>query len=235
GLLLLYGLYHTALLLLEVTLPEWRVIGVGLLATLLRVALALVLALAWTLPLGVAIGTNQRIAGFLQPLVQIMASIPATALFPVVLLFILRLPAGLNLAAVLLMLMGTQWYLLFNIIAGASAIPQDLKYTTSLLQLSRRERWRTLILPALFPYLITGAITASGGAWNASIVAEYVVFSGETLQVTGVGATIAQATAAGNYPLLLAATLSMVLAVVFINRLFWRRLYVLAEERYRME
>ena len=131
--------------------------------------------------------------------------------------------------------MGTQWYLLFNIIAGASAIPQDLKYTTALLQLGRWERWRTLILPALFPYIITGAITASGGAWNASIVAEHVEFGGRTLQTAGIGALIAQATATGDYPLLLAATLTMIFTVVLINRLLWRRLYRLAEERYRME
>jgi NitT/TauT family transport system permease protein len=136
---------------------------------------------------------------------------------------------------VLLMLMGTQWYLLFNIIAGAAAIPQDLKYTAALLQLGRWERWRTLILPALFPFIITGAITASGGAWNASIVAEQVNFGGQTMSTTGIGALIAQATAAGNYGLLLAATLSMVLTVVVVNRLLWRRLYRLAEERYRME
>jgi NitT/TauT family transport system permease protein len=135
----------------------------------------------------------------------------------------------------LLMLMGTQWYLLFNIIAGAAAIPQDLKYTAALLQLGRWERWRTLILPALFPFIITGAITASGGAWNASIVAEQVNFGGQTIRTTGIGALIAHATAVGDYALLLAATLSMVLTVVVINRVLWRRLYRLAEERYRME
>ncbi|MCS6908104.1 MAG: ABC transporter permease subunit, partial [Anaerolineales bacterium] len=120
-------------------------------------------------------------------------------------------------------------------IAGASAIPQDLKYTTSLLQLSAKERWRTLILPALFPYLITGAITASGGAWNASIVAEYVHFGGQTISAIGIGALISHATAVGDYSLLLAATLSMILVVVLVNRLFWRRLYRIAEEKYRME
>ena len=103
------------------------------------------------------------------------------------------------------------------------------------MQLSRHQRWRVLILPAIFPYLITGAITASGGAWNASIVAEYQNFGGQTLTITGIGAMISEATAAGDYPLLLAATLAMVLAVVLINRLLWRRLYVLAEEKYRME
>src|SRR6266446_10364759 len=146
------------------------------------------IALAWTVPVGVLIGLNQRLARWCQPVVQIAASVPATALFPVFLLAILRLAGGMNLAAILLMLMGTQWYLLFNVIAGASAIPQDLRYTTDLLRLSSLDRWRTLILPALFPYIITGANTASGGAWNASIVAEYVEFGGRTHATIGAGA-----------------------------------------------
>jgi NitT/TauT family transport system permease protein len=133
------------------------------------------------------------------------------------------------------MLSGTQWYLLFNVIAGASAIPQDLRYTSDLLQLSTWDRWRTLILPSLFPYLITGAITASGGAWNASIVAEHAEFAGQTHATVGVGALIAEATASGNYALLLAGTLALVVTVILINRLFWLRLYRTAEERYRME
>jgi NitT/TauT family transport system permease protein len=133
------------------------------------------------------------------------------------------------------MLMGTQWYLLFNVIAGVSAIPQDLQYTAGLLRLGRWKRWRILILPALFPYIITGAVTAGGGAWNASIVAEYIDFGGHTRQVMGVGALIAQATADGRYPVLLAATLAMIGSVVLINRLVWRRLYRVAEERYRLE
>ena len=141
---------------------------------------------------------------------QVVASIPATALFPVVLLALLQSPGGLNIAAVLLMLMGTQWYLLFNVIAGAAAIPARPAYTTDLLRLSSLDRWRTLILPALFPYIITGAITASGGAWNASIVAEHVEFGGQTYATTGVGALIAQATGTGDYALLLAATLALV-------------------------
>ena len=232
---LLYGGFRAGQMLITVPLIQWQAIILGVGATMLRVFAVLVITLAWTLPVGVAIGTNQRLAAVLQPMTQIAASIPATALFPVFLLFLLPLPGGLELAAVLLMLMGTQWYLLFNIIAGASAIPQDLKHTTALLQLSRLDRWRILILPALFPFLVTGAITASGGAWNASIVAEYVEFGDRTLKLTGLGAIIAEATATGDYALLLAATLSMVLAVVLINRLLWRRLYRLAEERYRME
>lgn len=229
------GLWEAGLFLWQIHLAQWLELLTGLGATFLRVGAALLIALAWTVPLGVLIGTHPRLAAVLQPLVQVVASIPATALFPVVLLVFLELPGGLNVAAVFLMLLGTQWYLLFNIIAGASAIPRDLHYTSALLRQGRLDRWRTLILPAIFPYVITGGITASGGAWNASIVAEYVNFGGQSLATTGIGAVIAQATAAGDYPLLLAATLSMILAVASLNRLFWRRLYRLAEERYRLD
>lgn len=235
GLVLAYGLVQAGRMLAEIPAAQWSTIVWALFATLVRVMVALALALAWTVPLGVLIGTNPRISAVLQPVVQIAASVPATALFPVLLLLLLRIPGGLNIAAVLLMLMGTQWYLLFNIIAGAAAIPQDLKFTSALLGLSRGERWRRLILPALFPYIITGAITASGGAWNASIVAEYFQLGGTVHEVTGVGALIAGATARGDFHLLLGATLGMILVVVFINRLVWRRLYVRAEEQYRME
>jgi NitT/TauT family transport system permease protein len=235
GLLLLYGISRAAGMLLLVPVAQWSAIVWGVAATLLRVVVALLLTMAWTIPVGVATGTKPRLAAWLQPLAQIAASVPATALFPVFVLVVLHLPGGMQLAAVLLMLRGTQWYVLFNVIAGATAIPQDLQYTSRLLQLSRWGRWRILILPALFPYLVTGAVTASGGAWNASIVAEYFDFGGAPQAVTGVGALIAQATAAGEYPLLLAATLAMILTVSTINRLVWRRLYRLAEERYRLE
>lgn len=227
--------YFMTASLIAVPFEDWRLILIGLGATLLRVSVALVLALLWTVPVGVAIATNRRLSAFFQPLAQIMASVPSTALFPVFVLFIIGMPGGLNLAAVLLMLTGSQWYLLFNVIAGANAIPEDLRYTATLLNLSRSERWRTLILPALFPYLVTGAITASGGAWNASIVAEYIEFGGETLSTTGIGSIIAQATADGHYPQLIAATMAMVVSVVLINRIFWRRLYTASEEIYRME
>ncbi len=230
-----YGAFRLGELLNTVPLTDYGRILMGALATALRVGIALVIAIAWTVPLGVAIGSNSRVATILQPVVQVAASIPATALFPVILLILIDAPAGLNIAAVLLMLMGTQWYVLFNVIAGASAIPQDLRYTTDLLQLSRINRWRKLILPALFPYLITGLVTASGGAWNASIVAEYTTFGDETHYVTGLGSLISQATAAGDFALLAASTLTMILVVVSINRFFWRRLYRLAEEKYRME
>jgi NitT/TauT family transport system permease protein len=232
---LVYGLVHTGQMLAQLPGEQWQAIALGTGSTLARITAALLLALAWTVPVGVLIGTNRRAAAVLQPLVQIMASIPATALFPVMLLVLLKLPGGLNIAAILLMLMGTQWYLLFNIIAGATAIPQDLTFTTSLLNMSRRDRWRILFLPAIFPYMVTGAITASGGAWNASIVAEYLQLGGRTYQVTGIGALISDATATGDFHLLLASTLSMILMVTLLNRIFWRRLYHQAENRFRME
>lgn len=231
----LYGSYRAALLLLTLPGSAWGALGAGMAATFLRVSASLLIGLLWTIPVGVVIGTNRRWAAFLQPIVQVAAAIPATALFPVLLLILLKAPGGLNLAAIVLMLMGTQWYLLFNVIAGAAAIPQDLRDTTDLLRLSRLDHWRTLILPALFPYIITGAITAGGGAWNASIIAEHVEFGGRSYSTVGIGALIAAATGAGDYPLLLAATLTLVAVVVLINRTFWLRLYRRAEERYRIE
>ncbi len=235
GVVLIYGAYHLGLRLLNLPLSDWLTILLGILATMARVFAALSVAMLWTIPLGYAIGSNPRLAGWLQPVVQVVASLPATALFPVLVAALVSLYGGLNLSAVLLMLMGTQWYLLFNLIAGAAAIPQDLNYTASLIGIKGWERWRTLILPALFPYIITGSITASGGAWNASIVAEYIQFGGKTLSVTGIGSVIAGATAGGDYGLLLAATLSMIITVVLINRFLWRRLYRLAEKRFKME
>ena len=235
GLLAAFGGWKAFRMLTLLPAEDWVKLTVGLMATFGRVCLSLILALLWTIPLGVLIGTRRRVAAVLQPIVQIVASVPATAIFPVIFVALVRTRGGVNLAATLLMLMGTQWYLLFNIIAGASAIPLDLRYTTDLLRVSSFDRWRILILPALFPYIITGAITASGGAWNASIVAEHVSYAGHVYTTSGVGAVIASATDRGNYPLLLAGTLALVVTVVAINRLFWRRLYRLAEVRYRLD
>jgi NitT/TauT family transport system permease protein len=203
--------------------------------TFLRVNAALLLGALWAVPAGVWIGTTPRVARFAQPLVQVAASVPATALFPVLLLLLLRAGGGMGVAAMALMLLGTQWYILFNVIAGAMAIPTDLKEATRVFRFQRWERWRRLILPAIFPYLVTGMLTASGGAWNASIVAEYFHFQGETLSVRGLGAAISRATDAGNLPVLLAATMVMSLIVVTMNRTLWQRLYKLAATHYKLE
>lgn len=230
-----WGLFNGVRLLFNVSFAQWGEILLGIAATFGRVGVAVSIAVLWTVPVGVWIGTRRKLAAVLQPVVQILASIPATALFPVLVLALLALPGGIDLAAITLMMLGTQWYILFNVIAGVNAIPQDLRFTSDLLQLHGWRRWRTLILPGLFPYLITGLITASGGAWNASVVAEYVVFNQQTYRTIGIGATIAAATNTGDFAELFAATLTMVVTVVIINRLVWRRLYQLAADRYRLE
>ena len=203
--------------------------------TFARVNGSLLLGALWSVPVGVWIGTSPRVARIAQPLVQIAASVPATALFPVLLLMLIRVGGGMGVAAMALMLLGTQWYILFNVIAGAMAIPTDLKEVTNVFHFGRWERWRRMILPAIFPHLVTGMVTASGGAWNASIVAEYFYFRGETLSVRGLGATISRATDSGNLPLLLGATVIMSLIVVTMNRALWQRLYQLAATRFKLE
>jgi NitT/TauT family transport system permease protein len=203
--------------------------------TFLRVNLALLVGALWTVPVGVAIGFSPRFARLMQPLVQLAASIPATALFPVILLFLIRMRGGVEIAAMALMLLGTQWYILFNVIAGAMAIPTDLKEAASVFKFSSLDRWRYLILPGIFPYLVTGMVTASGGAWNASIVAEYFHFQGRIVKAPGLGSTISSASDAGRFDLLLASTLIMAVIVVLINRLLWRKLYRLASTRFKLE
>ena len=203
--------------------------------TFVRVNAALLIGALWTVPAGVAIGSNARLARVAQPLAQLAASIPATALFPVILLFFLRMRGGLELAAMALMLLGTQWYILFNVIAGTMAIPTDLKEAARIFGFSKWERWRGLILPAIFPYLVTGMLTASGGAWNASIVAEYFHFQGRIVSTPGLGSTISRASDSGRFDVLLASTLIMAIVVVLINRLVWRRLYRLASSRFKLE
>jgi NitT/TauT family transport system permease protein len=214
---------------------ELRHILSGAGATFLRVEFALLLAAIWTIPVGVAIGLRPRLSAVAQPIAQVAASVPATALFPIILMILIRAGGGLGIGSIILLLIGTQWYILFNVIAGATAIPADLKEVCSTYRLSSLDRWRTLLLPAIFPYLITGLVTASGGAWNASIVAEYFHFRGETVSTLGLGAIISQATDSGNFRVLLAATVIMAMIVVTINRLLWRRLYAIAATRFTIE
>ena len=230
-----WGATQAVLMLRTVTWPDLRLLLEGAGATFLRVNVALILSAAWTIPVGVAIGFNPKIARFVQPVAQVLASIPATAFFPILLIGLVKIGGGLGIGSIALMLLGTQWDILFNVIAGAMSIPADLREVTSLYRFTRWQRWTRLILPGIFPYLITGMVTASGGAWNASGFAEYSHMQDRTLQTIGLGAQIDAATDSGRFSILLLATILISLMVVTMNRLVWRRLYRLAETRYKLE
>jgi NitT/TauT family transport system permease protein len=226
---------QAALMLRAVTWADLRLLLEGAAATFLRVNAALLISAAWTIPVGVSIGLNPKIARVVQPIAQILASVPATAFFPILLMGLVRIGGGLGIGSVALMLLGTQWYILFNVIAGAMSIPSDLREVASLYRFTRWQRWTKLILPGIFPYLITGMVTASGGAWNASVMAEYSHVKDQTLSTIGLGAQIDAATDSGRFAMLLLATIFISLMVVTMNRLVWRRLYHLAETRYKLD
>ncbi|MGY4708992.1 ABC transporter permease [Mycolicibacterium sp. CBM1] len=202
------------------------------LATFARVIVVVVVATLLWVPVGVWIGMSPRVSRLAQPVVQVLASFPANFLFPLVTAALVATGIGLNIGGVVLMALGSQWYILFNVIAGASAIPNDLREASANLLLPTPLKWRKLILPAIFPSYVTGGITAAGGAWNASIVAEVVSYHGSTLTATGLGSYITEATATGDQGRILIGVIVMSFFVVLTNRVFWRRLYTLAERRY---
>jgi NitT/TauT family transport system permease protein len=224
-----FALLHT------VTWSELLVLFKGAGATFLRVNVALLISALWTIPVGVAIGFNPRLGRIAQPIAQVMASVPASAFYPIILMGLVQIGAGIGIGSVALMLLGTQWYILFNVIAGAMSIPSDLREVTRLYRFTRYQRWTRLILPGIFPYLVTGMVTASGGAWNASVMAEYAHVKTGIIQTIGLGAQISSATDEGRFPIILLATILISLMVVTTNRLLWRRLYRLAETRYKLE
>ena len=189
--------------------------------------------LVWT-PIGVAIGFSPRLARISQPIVLVLASFPANFLFPFATLGFIRLGVSLNWGSMLLMALGSQWYLLFNVIGGAQSIPNDLREMAASIGLRRSRAWRVLIGPGIFGAWVTGAITASGGAWNASIVSETVSWGNTTLTARGLGSYIAQATGSGDWPRIVLGVGMMSIFVVGFNRLLWRRLYDLAESKYRL-
>jgi NitT/TauT family transport system permease protein len=230
-----WGTVQAILMLRTVSWPDLRLLLEGAAATFLRVNAALLISASWTIPVGVAIGLNPKLARIVQPIAQVMASVPATAFFPILLIGLVRIGGGLGIGSIALMLLGTQWYILFNVIAGAMSIPSDLREVASLYRFTRWQKWTRLILPGIFPYLITGMVTASGGAWNASVYAEYSHLKDSTLQTLGLGAEISSATDSGRFPIILIATVFISLMVVTMNRLVWRRLYRLAETRYKLE
>lgn len=212
----------------------FRLFVLGLL-TMGRVVLMTILAtLIWT-PIGVWIGSKPKIARLAQPLAQIAASFPVNMTFPFMVGFFVASHLGINWGSIILIAMGTQWYILFNVIAGAMAIPNDLKEAAETYGLRRWPLWRTLILPAIFPFWVTGACTAAGGAWNASIVAELATWGQTKLKADGLGAYIAEVTQKGDTPMIICSIAVMCVFVVLTNKLLWRRLYDYAERRFHLD
>jgi NitT/TauT family transport system permease protein len=213
---------------------SWRRIGSDTLLTLGRTTAAVAIGSLWTIPAGIYIGTHPRAARALQPIVQILASFPAPMLYPLALFLLAELGIGLGPGAIFLMVLGTQYYVLFNVIAGAQSIPNELVEVSAAYRFTRGQRWKRLFLPGVFPHLVTGWVTAAGGAWNASIVSEYVLSRGTVHSTRGLGALISESAASGSFELLAASVLTMALVVVAINHTFWRRLYHLAERRFAL-
>ncbi len=211
-------------------------IGLGAI-TFVRVVVVVIVSTVIWVPVGVTIGMNPRLTRLAQPVVQILASFPSNLLFPFFVIAFIAIHLSLDIGSVLLMAIGAQWYILFNAIAGAIAIPNDLREMSTSFGLPRRQRWRQLILPAIFPAYVTGGITAAGGAWNASIVAEVVVWGSHRLSAQGLGAYITHASgsaAPDHFAKVLAGVIVMSLFVVLVNRLLWRRLYRLAESHFTL-
>jgi NitT/TauT family transport system permease protein len=230
--LLAYGAWALFWLITKVPGSDWLSLLLASLLTLGRVLLATVVGTLWTVPAGLRIGLSPRLSRVLQPVVQVVASFPAPMLFPIVIYVLALVHVDLDWGSVMLMLLGTQWYILFNVIAGAMAIPADLKEAAISYNINGWQRFWALYVPAIFPYLVTGWVTAAGGAWNASIVAEYISFNGKVSEAHGLGAKISEAAAQENTSLLAASVLVMSTLVVLFNRLVWRRLYHLADTRF---
>ncbi|VVE89814.1 ABC transporter permease [Pandoraea bronchicola] len=223
-----------AFVLAEVGYSEiLRVFGLGLI-TLVRVIVLIAIASVVWVPLGVLIGLRPKLAERIQPLAQFLAAFPANLLFPIFVVAIVHFHANPDIWLSPLIVLGTQWYILFNVIAGATTFPNDFKEAATNFRIRGWQWWRQVMLPGIFPYYVTGAITASGGAWNASIVSEYVQWGDDKVAAHGLGAYIAETTAAGDYPRILLGIAVMALFVVLFNRLLWRPMYAIAENKLRL-
>jgi NitT/TauT family transport system permease protein len=229
------GLWHIAAnLIASTSLAEaLKVTGLALI-TMVRVFVFIAIASLIWVPVGVWVGLRPRVVSYVQPVAQFMAAFPTNLLFPFVVSFIVRWKLTPDIWLSPLMILGTQWYILFNVIAGASSIPGELRYAAQNFNLRGWQWWKTLALPAVFPYYVTGAITASGGSWNAAFAAEFTSWGSTQVKAHGVGAYLAEASAAGDFHAIVLGTVTMSLFVVVINRFFWRPLYYYAERRYQL-
>jgi NitT/TauT family transport system permease protein len=235
GIVSLFMLWHIVAFVSEGA--SWsevsRVLALGLITLTRVVVLTMLATLVWV-PVGVWVGLRPRVAERVQPLAQFLAAFPANLVFPFVVVAIVRWHLTPDIWLSPLMVLGTQWYILFNVIAGASAFPGDLKEAASNFQVGGWSWWRKVILPGVFPYYVTGAITATGGSWNASIVAEVASWGDTTLKAHGLGAYIAQATAVGDFPRVVLGIVVMTLFVTLLNRALWHPLYHYAHRQLRL-
>ncbi|HUO55292.1 MAG TPA: ABC transporter permease subunit, partial [Rhodoblastus sp.] len=204
------------------------------LITMLRVFVMIVLASLFWVPVGIFIGLRPRLAEKMQPLAQFLAAFPANVLFPIAVILVLKFSLDPDIWLSFLIISGTQWYIVFNVIGGAMAFPNDLREAVVNYGIKGKYWWKDVMLPGIFPYYVTGALTASGGSWNASIVAEYVQWGDKTVVAHGIGAYIAQATAAGDYPKIVLGVAVMSVFVILFNRLLWRPLFALGERKLRV-
>jgi NitT/TauT family transport system permease protein len=231
----LYGLKKIFELTAGSDLALWILYVKNTFYTFLRVMIAVILGSFWAIPLGVFIGINPKWTSRLQPVVQVVASFPAPMLFPILMILLNKLHISMEFSAVILMLFASQWYILFNVISGATQIPKQMLEVAQIFKVSGLQYWKSIIIPAIFPSLVNGWITAAGGAWNACIVSEFLQMEGKTYTATGIGASISQAALDGNFSILAGSILIMVTTVVLLNRLFWNNLYRLAETRFKLE
>lgn len=238
--IILYGAISVAIYILakfifaSVTMSQCvHVIYLGFITAIRVMVMILLSSIIWV-PIGVWVGLSPRASQFVQPIAQFLAAFPANLLFPVAAILIVRYQLNANIWTSPLMILGTQWYILFNVIAGTTAIPKNLKMAVSTLNVRGWLWWKRLVLPGIFPYFITGVITAAGGAWNISIISEFVSWGHIHLYATGLGAYIAEVTQRGNFPEIALGITVMSLYVLVINRFIWRPLYNLAEEKFQI-
>jgi NitT/TauT family transport system permease protein len=231
--LIAWGALRLVGLLTTVPPHEWRTIFVDAVFSFIRVLAAVVIGTVWTVPFGVWIGLNPKVSSRLQPFIQFAASFPSPMIYPWLFALVVVVGGNLQWGSVLLILFGTQWYILFNVAGAAAAIPNDIISCAALLRLGRWTRWRQFLIPAILPGLVTGWITASGGAWNATVVSEILAVHGQTFEAQGLGAYISHAGDAEDYARLTAAALVMTIIVVGVNRTVWKRIQTLANDRCR--
>ncbi len=230
-----FAFFKLGHVLLTVSAQSWINIVRDTAFTLVRVFAAVFIGTLWATPVGIWVAQSPKRLKIAQPIIQLLASFPAPMLYPLAISVFLFLKINFEISSMLLMLLGVQWYILFNVLAGALRIPVELRHAMRLMNSSRRNQWRYLFIPSVFPSLVTGWVTAAGGAWNASIVSEIVAYRGQTFRAHGLGAQISEAAEHADFPKLAACLLIMVLTVVILNRTLWAKIYAIAQVRFRMD